>query len=151
MLCYDIHVSSSWWCMHVPRVSANKAYKKIVYKNFQLFQPFIIIPSSVLVTFVDMNMYILTERGNFKTFWKAKNYAIGLDSCYLFNLKHGTEHDIVNAYGVCMDQTFLNFMTDEFGSLLICNIIKFFFNCLWGGKFLTQPWWLQPEYWETLK
>ena len=37
MLCYDIHVSSSWWCMHVPRVSANKAYKKIVYKNFQLF------------------------------------------------------------------------------------------------------------------
>ena len=28
MLCYGIHVSSSWWCMHVPRVSANKAYKK---------------------------------------------------------------------------------------------------------------------------
>ena len=28
MLCYGVHVSSSWWCMYVPRVSANKAYKK---------------------------------------------------------------------------------------------------------------------------
>ena len=32
----------------------------------------IIIPSCVLVIFVDMNMYILTERRNFKTFWKAR-------------------------------------------------------------------------------
>ena len=27
---------------------------------------------------------------------------IGLDSCSLFNLKHGTEHDIDIAYRVCM-------------------------------------------------
>ena len=42
MLCYAamycVHVSSSWWRTHVPRVSANKAYKKIVYiKKFQFF------------------------------------------------------------------------------------------------------------------
>ena len=51
--------------------------------------------------FVDMNKYILTERRNFKTFWK-KSCAIGLDSCYLFNVEHGTENDIDSAYGDCM-------------------------------------------------
>ena len=50
---------------------------------------------------------------------------------------------INNAYGVCKHQTFLKFTTelinylaiyadDEFGSLLVCNIISFFFICLWG-------------------
>ena len=62
----------------------------------------IIIPSCVLVIFVDMNMYILTQRRNFKNSGKQENYAIGLYSCYLFNLEHETEHDIVSAYGVCM-------------------------------------------------
>ena len=47
--------------------------------------------------FYRMNTYILTERRNFKTFWK-ENYAIGLNSCYLFNVEHGTEHDIDSAY-----------------------------------------------------
>ena len=51
--------------------------------------------------FFRMNTYILTERRYFKTFWK-KNYAIGLNSCYLINVEHGTEHDIDSAYGVCM-------------------------------------------------
>ena len=37
VLCYGIRFSSPWWCTHVSRVSANKAYKKIVYKDFQLF------------------------------------------------------------------------------------------------------------------
>ena len=80
-----------------------------------------------------------------------ENYVIGSDSCYWFNLEHPTEHDIDIAYGVCMHQAFLNFTTDEFDSLLVCNIITFFLNCLWGGKLLTQPWWFQPEYWEALK
>ena len=31
IVCYGVHVSSSWWCMHVPRVSANKAYKKKLF------------------------------------------------------------------------------------------------------------------------
>ena len=29
-----------------------------------------------------------------------KNFANGLDSCYLFNLEHRTEHEIDRAYGV---------------------------------------------------
>ena len=37
MLCYGVHVSSSCCCKYVPRVSANKAYKKFVYKSFQFF------------------------------------------------------------------------------------------------------------------
>ena len=36
MLCYGVHVSSSWWCMHVPRVSANKAYKKNCLQEFPI-------------------------------------------------------------------------------------------------------------------
>ena len=97
-----------------------------------------------------MNTYIITERRNFKALLK-ENYAVGLNSCYLFNVEHGTEHDIDSAYEVYMHQTFLNFTADEFDSLLVCNIIRFFFNYLWGGRLLTQPWWLKPEYWEALK
>ena len=37
MLYYDVHVSSSCCCKYVPRASANKAYKKFVYKSFQFF------------------------------------------------------------------------------------------------------------------
>ena len=49
-----------------------------------------------------LNTYILTERRNFKTFWK-ENYTVGLNSGYLFNVEHGTaEHDIYSTYGVCM-------------------------------------------------
>ena len=39
-----------------------------------------------LVVFIDMNTYILTEGGNFKTFFK-ENYAIALERCYLFTKK----------------------------------------------------------------
>ena len=40
MLCYGIHVSSSWCCMHVPRVSANKAYKtKLFTRISNSFSP----------------------------------------------------------------------------------------------------------------
>ena len=38
-------------------------------------------------------IYLYTERRNFKTFWK-ESFAIGLDSCYLFNIEHETGHDI---------------------------------------------------------
>ena len=34
MLCYGVHFSSSWWCMHVPGVSTNKAYKKNCLQEF---------------------------------------------------------------------------------------------------------------------
>ena len=38
-------------------------------------------------------VYLYPEKRNFKTFCK-ENFAIGLDSCYLFNVEHETEHDI---------------------------------------------------------
>ena len=76
--------------------------------------------------FYCMNTYTITGRRNFRTLLK-ENYAVGLNSCYLFNVEHGTEHDIDSAYGVCMHQIFLNFTADEFDSLLVCNIIRFFF------------------------
>ena len=41
-----------------------------------------------------MNRYILTETSNFRTLSKG-NYAIALDSCYLFTKKyveHGIDH-----------------------------------------------------------
>ena len=31
----------------------------------------------------------------------------------------------------------------EFDSLLVYNILRFFFMFLWEEKFLTQPWWPQ--------
>ena len=34
-------------------------------------------------------------------FWKENN-VIGLNSCYLFNVEHGTEHDIDIAYGAIL-------------------------------------------------
>ena len=39
---------------------------------------------------------------HFKHSGKQENYAIGLESCYSFNLEYGTEHDIDSAYGVCI-------------------------------------------------
>ena len=78
---------------------------------------------------------ILRKEGISKHSGKQENFANGLDSCYSFNLEHGTEHEIDRAYGVCMHLTFLNFTTDEFDSLVVCNIITFFFNSLWEGKF----------------
>ena len=44
------------------------------------------LPSCGIVVSIDMNMYILTESRNFKTLLK-ENYAIALDSCYLFTKK----------------------------------------------------------------
>ena len=48
-----------------------------------------------------LNIYILTERRNCKTFWKKK-YTIGLNSCYLFNVEHGIENEMDSAYGAFM-------------------------------------------------
>ena len=35
---YEVHVSSLWWCTHVPKVSANKAFKKNCVPEFPIFQ-----------------------------------------------------------------------------------------------------------------
>ena len=70
--------------------------------NFPIFSA-LKLPSYELAVFIDMNMYILKEGRNFKTFLK-ENYIITLDSCYSFtkkNVEHGIELDIDSAYGVC--------------------------------------------------
>ena len=56
---------------------------------------------------------ILQKEGISKHSGKQENFAIGLDSCYLFNLEHGTEHEIDRACGVCMHLAILNFTTDD--------------------------------------
>ena len=63
--------------------------KQIVYKNFQFL-------------WIWTHIYLAQKEGISKHFGKEENYAIGLDSCYWFNLEHETEHDIDIAYGVCM-------------------------------------------------
>ena len=37
-------------------------------------------------------------------FTLKERYAVALDSCYIFskNVKHGIEHDVDSAYGVCI-------------------------------------------------
>ena len=137
MLCYGVHVSSSWWCMHVPRVSANKAYKKNCLQEFPILLALNYYTFMCTCDFYRYEHIILRKEGISKHSGKQENFANGLDSCYLFNLEHGTEHEIDRAYGVCMHLTFLNFTTDEFDSLVVCNIITFFFNSLWEGKFFT--------------
>ena len=98
-----------------------------------------------------LNTYIHTERRDFKTL-SIKNYTIGWSSCYLLNFEHGTdEHNIDSAYGVCMHQAQVNFTADKFDSLFLCIIMMFFFNCLLGEKFVTQPLWFKPEYCEAMK
>ena len=47
------------------------------------------------------SIYIQKE-GISKYSGKQENYAIGLNSCYLFNLEHETEHVIDSGNGVCM-------------------------------------------------
>ena len=80
-------------------------------------------PSYVPVIFIDMNI-ILQKGGISKHSGKQENFTIGLDSSYLFNLEHETEHEIDWAYGVCMHLTFLNFTTEEFDSLVVCNLVS---------------------------
>ena len=59
-------------------------------------------PSCVLMIFIDMKKYYTQTEGISKYSGKQENYAIGLNSCYLFNLEHETEHIIDGANGFCM-------------------------------------------------
>ena len=81
---------------HLP---ANEAYKKVFTRISNSFSPQLTFMCPC--DFYRYEHYILTERRNFKTFWK-ENLAISLDSCYLFNVENGTEHDVDSAYGVCI-------------------------------------------------
>ena len=73
---------------HVPaKVSANKAYRKNCLLEFPIAWT---------------HIYIQKE-GISKHFGKVWTVVtFGLNSCYLLNFEHGTEHDIDSAYGVCM-------------------------------------------------
>ena len=66
-----------------------------------------------------MNTYIITDVINFETIMK-QNYAVALDSCYMFikiNVEHGIKHDIYSAYGVYINNTFLNFTAVSMNTL----------------------------------
>ena len=66
-----------------------------------------------------MNTYIITDVINFETVMK-QNYAVALDSCYMFtkkNVEHGIKHDIYSAYGVYINNTFLNFTAVSMNTL----------------------------------
>ena len=77
---YKVHIFSTWWCTNEPEVSVNKAYKQLCTRISNSFSPLKLL-SCVLVIFINMSTYILSEGRKFKTFWKEK--AIALDSCYL--------------------------------------------------------------------
>ena len=61
-------------CMHQRQESQRDTHK--LFSTLKL-------PLCGLVVFIDMNTYILTGGRSFKTLLK-ENYAIALDSCYLF-------------------------------------------------------------------
>ena len=92
-------LSSSWWCTHVPRISANKAYKTNCLQEFPI--PLALNYYSFMCTCNLWTHIYLQKEGISKHSGKQENYAIGLDRCYWLNLEHGTEHDI-DTYGVCM-------------------------------------------------
>ena len=70
---YGAHVSSSWWGMHVIRVSANKAYKNIFLQEFP-----ILLALNYYTFLFNCDFYryehILRKEGNFKAFWKAGKF-----------------------------------------------------------------------------
>ena len=75
--------------------------------------------SCELLVFIDINTYIITDVINFETIMK-QNYAVALDSCYMFtkkNVEHGIKHDIYSAYGVYINNTFLNFKAVSMNTL----------------------------------
>ena len=62
---YEEHVSSPWWCTHVPKVSANRTYKKNCVRQFAILSA-LKLTLCVLAIFVDMNTY----KGISKHSWK---------------------------------------------------------------------------------
>ena len=85
--------------------SLNKAHTALCTINSNSFSPEIL--SCELLVFIDMNTYIITDVINFETIMK-QNYAVALDSCYMFtkkNVEHGIKHDIYSAYGVYINNT----------------------------------------------
>ena len=123
--------------MYVPRVSANKAYKKNCLHEFPILLALNYYTFMCTYDFYKYGHIILHKEGISKYSWIKETFENGLDSCYLFNLEHGTEHEIDRAYAICMHLTFLNFTTDEFDSPVDCNIITLcgkenFLPSLWG-------------------
>ena len=123
--------------MHVLRVSANKAYKKNCLQEFTILLALNYYTFMCTCDFYRYEHLILRKEGISKHSGKQENFTNGLDSCYMFNFELGTDHEIDRAYGVCMRLTFLNFTTDEFDSLVVCNIITCSFNSLWERKCFT--------------
>ena len=85
--------------MHVPRVSANKAYRKNCLQEFPILLALNYYTFMCTCDFYRYEHIILRKRkgGISKNSGKQENFANGLDSCDLFNLEHGTEHEIDRA------------------------------------------------------
>ena len=79
-------LSSSWWWMHVPRPSANKAYKTNSWQKFPILLA-LDYYTFMCTIFINMNTYILTEGRNFKTFWKARKLFWTVFPCLILNME----------------------------------------------------------------
>ena len=76
---------------------------KIVCQSFQFLHVGIVV-------LIDVNMHMLTEDSNFKTFLKEIDANASADITYLLeSIKHGIEHDIDSAYGVCIQFAYSRF------------------------------------------
>ena len=104
-----------------------------------------------LVLFIDMNTYILTEGRDFKAFLK-QNYAITLERCYLFTKKM-SNMELKMILIVLMEFAYIRnswtlpqiwwipcilLVNNVFESLLVRNIIRFFFISIWEAIFLQD-------------
>ena len=85
MLCYGIHVSSSWWCMPVPRVSANKAYKKNCFQEFPILLALNYYTFMCTCDFYRNEHIILHEEGISKHSGKQENFAVV--TCLILNME----------------------------------------------------------------
>ena len=121
--------------------SPSKAYERNYVSEFPLLSE-LKLALCGLVVFTDMKMYILIEGRNFKTYLN-ENYSIALGSCQFFPKTSyflGIEHHINSAYGVFIYQTILAVkIKDEFDSLLVCHITRFFIICLQGSQISFKP------------
>ena len=74
-----------------------------------------------------------------------QSYAIALDSCYMFpkkmlnmKLKMILIVFMLSAYIIPELNNLESKQMMNLINCLVCNIIKFFFICLWGGKCFTS-------------
>ena len=131
-------LSSSWWCTHVPRVSANKAYKTNCLQEFPIL--------------LALNYYTFMGTCNFSKYehkytYRNKEFQNILESQKIMQLVWTVVTGLILNMKLNMVLTLimefacirLSWTLQQINliSLLVCNIITFFLNCLWESKLLT--------------